>query len=272
MTSRLYKTTKNTPIHGLFLNATSQTNAFDSRPFTTKVKIVNNTHNPELKTSLKRAENYGHKPNQILSSDISSNVTPVQQKMGMEQSQVIQTAFKLPKFKLPSRKKTPKTLYRIDERKPNQIVASNGFKPHNQNGNIKIEEHVSGVLKKPDSNGGNLAKPHSQFVSTGKLGMLEDPKMTTMVTGKHLYKIKPSASGKANYHSVKEHYKKIGEKQPYPQQKEWVSEGGIPSGEIKQYLTEKQLLAQLPLKRKPLIPWRRKSLKGWQDMPTSNTV
>ncbi|MBD0390545.1 MAG: hypothetical protein ICV54_29620, partial [Nostoc sp. C3-bin3] len=137
ITSQLHRNTKKSSDTLPFFKTTSRTNALDSRLFVMQTKLANSTDKPDLKTSFKQAKKYGHNPNQILPTDISSNATPIQQKMGMEQSQVIQAA-----FKLPWRKKTPKTLYRIDERKPDQIVASNGFKPLKQNGNITIEEHV----------------------------------------------------------------------------------------------------------------------------------
>lgn len=247
MTNRLDTKTTKSSDESTFSNAQSQTNAFNSRSFVvTQAKTTNDTNKPDLKTSLQQAQKYGHNPNQIQSANISKDKAIQQAKP----------------------KKPPKKVYRLDEREPQQI-SNTGFSPHNPNGNVSLEEHVSGVLNSPDANGGTATKPHSQYVSTGKLGMLKDEKIMSMVPGKNLYRINTKGQGQNNFHSVKEHYKKIGEKEPYPKQKEWAHHGTIPPQAITQYLPQEKLVNQLPLKPNPIMPWRTKKLKGWENMPPS---
>ncbi len=240
-------------IHARSIGAFQLSKASESTPFQRmperRSPVVQEKQQQGLKVSLVQAENYGHHLDRVQPA-INSTGTPIQAKFGFGRSG----------------KKPPKKLYRLDERRPEQIQNSGGFTPHNPNGKITLNEHVSGKLNTPDQNGGNLAKPHSQYVSTGKIGMLQDQKILTMVPNKTLYKIKPSGQ---NYHSVKDHYKKIGQPQPYPQQKEWAKEGNISPGEITHYMPEQQLLSQLPLKRNPWKFWRKPRLKGWQDMPST---
>ena len=84
MPSRIDTKTKKSSDKSSFSSVESQTSAFEPRPFVTQAKTVNNTDKSDLKTSLRRAEKYGHNPNQIQSADISSKATPMQPKMEVE--------------------------------------------------------------------------------------------------------------------------------------------------------------------------------------------
>ncbi|MEA5626571.1 hypothetical protein [Nostoc sp. UHCC 0251] len=177
MTSRLHNTkTKKSSDTWSFSNAVSQADAFNSRPFVmqTKTTNANNTHQTDLKTSLKRAEKYGHNPNQILSADISSNATPIQPKMGMEQSQVIQAAFKLPKLKLPWKKKKTNTPVAQTPSAPAppdwSNLAQNEFKPGDKLYGI-ASARPQGAVKNAAANKANVIDQlNNQFLGTSFIG------------------------------------------------------------------------------------------------------
>lgn len=84
MISQLDTKTKKSSDKSSFSNATSQTSAFNPRPFVTQAKSANDTDKSDLKTSLQRAEKYGHNPSQIQSANTSSKAIPMQPKMGVE--------------------------------------------------------------------------------------------------------------------------------------------------------------------------------------------
>jgi hypothetical protein len=74
-------------------NNAPMTDSSKSCSFVMQAQTVDRTQQPDLKTSLKQAEKYGH------------HATKIQPKMETEQSQVIQPKFRLPKFRWPFRKK-----------------------------------------------------------------------------------------------------------------------------------------------------------------------
>ncbi|MEH1942721.1 MAG: hypothetical protein V7L01_21230 [Nostoc sp.] len=166
-------------------------------------------------------------------------------------------------------KRLPATVYRIDARNPNQI-SQTGFQPHKDNGNISIKEHVNNALDQVLANGDTTAKYQSQFVSTAAYGGLKDTILLHVATGKYLYKISTSAINLANasFTDVNDYFDRIGQPRPFPKQREWIKQGGIPGAAIRQYMDAETFYKQkVNIVNGQLVLPDENSISGWQDMP-----
>ena len=116
--------------------------------------------------------------------------------------------------------KLPKDVYRLDKRTPENLAAV-GFQPLDPTAHKTIEQHI----RRGDST------RTSQYVST----MEWVKSMPHFATKEYyLYRIDPEFDP-FNYVRVQTYFVMKGEAEPYPEQKEWIHEGGIPALAITHY-------------------------------------
>ncbi|CAD5203208.1 hypothetical protein [Pseudomonas sp. FEN] len=142
-------------------------------------------------------------------------------------------------------KKLPAFTYRWDSRDP-RLIRAIGFKPWSQQGCLTLVEHVRNIHLN-GTNAGRLAKFDSQFVSTGGYGMLKklDPVFAQQVLNTNLYRINTEiASATGKFWDVNEFFDKANIIRPYPGQREWAKEGGIPPRAVVEYMTGKVFVEQ----------------------------
>jgi hypothetical protein len=170
------------------------------------------------------------------------------------------------------RKSLPEHLYRLDARVPEKIMFE-GFQPWKDSGTISIKEHVSGVLEKASPSGGTLAKQESQYVSTAAYKGLADPILAQICGGKYLYKVDSGYAGmnKSSFTDVNDYFDRLGKKRPFPKQREWIKDGGIPASAVTHFMPAENLYKnQVTFLSNPLrlkMPAEEK-ITGWQPMPT----
>ncbi len=164
-------------------------------------------------------------------------------------------------------KQLPENVYRIDARDPNTIRQT-GFQPHKDNGNISIKEHVTGALDRALANGNTLAKYESQYVSTSAYEGLKDAVLAQISTGKYLYKIDTTGiQAKTSFTDANDHFDRQGEPRPYPNQREWVKQGGIPGAAITHYMDARLFFTQeVRIVDGELILPAENSIQGWQPL------
>lgn len=167
------------------------------------------------------------------------------------------------------KKQLPDNVYRIDSRTPEQI-SQTGFQPHNDNGNISIEEHVTGVLDQALANGNTLAKYESQYVSTAAYKGLKDAVLAQVSGGKYLYKIDTAAINLANasFTDVNDYFDRRRKPRPYPEQREWIKQGGIPGAAVRQYMNAQTFYTQeVDVVDGQIVLPDENSISRWQNMP-----
>jgi len=127
-------------------------------------------------------------------------------------------------------KTTPQFVYRVDNRPPGEI-GQHGFQPHDPNGTISVDEHVNNVLNRPGPP--QVARPESQYVSTGDYAMFQDGVIGSISTrpGATVYKIDTSAIHNG-FTDVNAHFDNLGVNRPYPFQREYAYAGRIPPSAI----------------------------------------
>jgi hypothetical protein len=166
-------------------------------------------------------------------------------------------------------KHLPDNVYRIDARDPNTI-SQTGFQPWNDNGNISIKEHVTGVLDQALANGSTLAKQESQYVSTAAYGGLKDAILGQVSMGKYLYKIDTAAIPLryGSFTDVNNYFDQLGIPRPFAKQREWIKEGGIPGAAITHYMSAQTFYTQeADVVDGQLVLPDENSIAGWQAMP-----
>ncbi|MBR8839105.1 MAG: DUF4157 domain-containing protein [Stigonema ocellatum SAG 48.90 = DSM 106950] len=167
------------------------------------------------------------------------------------------------------KKQLPDNVYRIDSRTPEEI-SQTGFQPHNDNGNISIEEHVTGVLDQALVNGNTLAKYESQYVSTAAYKGLKDAVLAQVSGGKYLYKIDTAAINLANasFTDVNDYFDRRRKPRPYPEQREWIKQGGIPGAAVRQYMNAQTFYTQeVDVVDGQIVLPDENSISRWQNMP-----
>lgn len=168
-------------------------------------------------------------------------------------------------WRLRDREPMPNSVYRMDERTPEEI-AKVGFQPWNPAGTVSIIEHVTQVLRtkkpdRPDGTSGDIgkgAKKHSQYVSTaGNLEFAKDPTLLAGLLNKYFYKIDTSINPN-NFNDVNRHFDEMGEPNPYETQFEWSHEGGIAPACITQYFHGKDIVDMVVAGKivENAIPWK----------------
>ena len=167
-------------------------------------------------------------------------------------------------------KPLPTEVYRWDSRSP-EVIAQLGFQPWNPDGEIRLDEHV---LNRLDSTG-EAAKYHSQWVSTGAIGMLKnlDGQLAQKILDTKLYKInRPTAEQTqqtgnfqdAKFKDVNDHFDRIGKDNPSRTQKEWAKEGNIPPTSIEGWMSGQEFFDQYDINNGGFIGG---DLTGWHSMP-----
>jgi hypothetical protein len=166
------------------------------------------------------------------------------------------------------KKSLPNKVYRIDARDANTIKAQ-GFQPWKATGNISIKEHVTGALDQALADGSTLAKYQSQFVSTAAYHGLADAVLAQVSQGKYLYKIDTTYAGlnPADFNDVNDYFDKRGIPRPYPKQREWLKQGGIPGAAVTHYMGAQGFFLQANVVGEKLVLPNEGNIAGWQSMP-----
>jgi len=166
------------------------------------------------------------------------------------------------------KKSLPNKVYRIDARDANTIK-DQGFQPWKATGNISIKEHVTGALDQALADGSTLAKYQSQFVSTAAYHGLADAVLAQVSHGKYLYKIDTTYAGlnPADFNDVNDYFDKRGIPRPYPKQREWLNQGGIPGAAVTHYMGAQDFFLQANVVGGKLVLPNEGNIAGWQSMP-----
>jgi RHS repeat-associated protein len=158
-------------------------------------------------------------------------------------------------------KTTPDSVYRWDDRPPH-VIAQEGFAPHNPDGSISIQEHVTGSLSD-----GKRAKYESQYVSTADYSMVKDPVLlqtSAARPGANLYRIDTSKVP-GGFTDVNDYFDQRGLARPYPTQREWAHDGAIPPDAVTGYVPSKGLVQGIVLD--PKDPTKIHSIPDPQGLP-----
>ncbi|WP_186646201.1 hypothetical protein [Fluviispira vulneris] len=149
-----------------------------------------------------------------------------------------------------SGKSLPQFLYRWDQRPPS-VICREGFKPWNEDGTIKLIEHVTGCYssnKIQDAKSPPKGVKHdSQWVSTGSYGMVKtiDPLFAQQILDSNLYKIDTNIAVRSGpFYDVNDHFDKAGINRPYPKQREWAKLGSISISAVIAYMTGEDFIIQ----------------------------
>jgi Domain of unknown function (DUF4157) len=172
-------------------------------------------------------------------------------------------------------KKLPASTYRWEPLSP-ELVSQHGIPPRKKQGSVSLKEHVTGASEVDQK----MVKFDSQWISTGAWGMLKklDPTMAHQVLERTLFKIDTARAEEDNEHKfvdVNKHFDQMGQPRPYPSQREWAIEGGIPPRAVVGWMTGEQYMSQYD-DATGGIPGGEESLRGWQPLPappaTSSSV
>jgi hypothetical protein len=163
-------------------------------------------------------------------------------------------------------KKLPASTYRWEPLSP-ELVSQHGIPPRKKQGSVSLKEHVTGASEVDKK----MVKFDSQWISTGAWGMLKklDPTMAQQVHDRTLFKIDTAKAEEDNEHKfvdVNKHFDQMGQPRPYPSQREWAIEGGIPPRAVVGWMTGEQYMSQYDHATGG-IPGGEESLRGWQPLP-----
>jgi hypothetical protein len=168
----------------------------------------------------------------------------------------------LAQWRLRERAPLPAVVYRMDSRLPAEI-ATKGFQPWKESGNISIIEHVLGSIKGSTK----LAKFESQYVSTtANLDFAKDMTFVSKLPNNYFFKITTRAVSE-RFSDVSKVFDENEVANPFETQFEWIHEGGIPADTVTHFITGRVLIDNA-LNNTDIVP----DALDWQEMPKATPL